>query len=67
MSPAKRLSRQRFRALCERCAMWTYGGEVEPRMHRYATRLAVTLRSQGARPLVTAINDHIEALARLAR
>ncbi len=31
MSPAKRLSRQRFRALCERCAKWTYGGEVEPR------------------------------------
>ena len=64
MSPAKRLSRRRFRALCERCNRFCTPGPMplrdEMRVVRFARR---THRRNGCDWLFA----HVRALARLAR
>lgn len=65
MSPAKRLSRQRFRALCERCRAYGSPGPMDRRDELRAVRFAWAMRRRD--PSKRGYFAPIEALARLAR
>lgn len=62
MSPAKRLSRKRFRALCERCRAW-----CDPRTKRFLETLVIANKRDGTPYPNARARRTITALARLAR
>ena len=64
MSPAKRLSRQRFRALCERCRAYCSPGPMAKRDELRTIRFAHALRRRDG---AFVYFDAVEAHARLAR
>lgn len=68
MSPAKRLSRKRFRALCERCRAYLASGDAPSnwRAFRHYVALVRACKRTGRGPY-TAAHDTFEAHARLAR
>ena len=70
MSPAKRLSRKRFRVLCERCRAFLHERDQSAtgwRALRFGVALVrANMRVAHPRPRAAAI-DTMRALARLAR
>ena len=67
MSPAKRLSRKRFRALCKRCrAYLASDAPSDWRAFRHYVAIVRANKRAGRGPY-TAAHDAFEALARLAR
>ena len=68
MSPAKRLSRQRFRALCVRCADWLADMPTpeQGRMRRHYMDLVYVRGRHSDKPWTQAAGT-VRRLARLAR
>ena len=68
MSPAKRLSRKRFRALCKRCRAYLASGDAPSDWRAFGHYMAIVRANKRAgRGPYTAAHDTFEALARLAR
>ena len=67
MSPAKRLSRQRFRALCERCRAYTRYEPGQWRAFRHFMALARRAKAANAAHPYDYVFCTMDALARLAR
>lgn len=69
MSPAKRISRRRFRALCERCRRWEWDDTCDAerwRVIRFVRTMEMSHRLRGSRRPYADAMVTVNALARLA-